>query len=1091
VTEQPIVPDPRLTPAAPAAEQPVAANSLGLNDLQRTADSMGRGMSGFVTGLGGLLREASTEFRRAIVPTSSSGARSTNTSSGATGGGYAQRAPSGAPMRTMGSVLGSVGQAIGTYQRGGAGAGGGGGAAGTAGGAGSGGGGVSTLGLAAGMAVTGAFKALGNYAQRTTPNVLTMDKAAYYGILNSGVAPGGYAAAAQGAVSAIYGGHNQNLNVTAASPGDAQSAAQLLNYYSGRTMLNADGSTNPAWKQAQTGLYALGYTNPYVTQTQAAQSLSSIYSPRSNLALRSLGYQASIGPGGAQADWRSLAQNAFSRTFQGRSSVSNQTFTAAIGQGGSLNANLQYLAQQSGWAPGTVDMLTGYLGQVNNAVQHGATQQQINTLLDQADRGDKGAQGQLAKYGINATSVQKIKDLQASQTSRTADNYGSFNSALQDSVGLLTDFNQVLNTILSSTGLGTALGTAGGWASSFPGLTGGAGALAGGYTTGRLGGSTAGGIANGLMGTGTNIASLALGGAAWRGGAGWLRGAATAAGGSSMLQMAARAGVGAGVAYLGTQASQSLSGAKPGASTGSELARMGGTTASDAAGGALVGSAFGPEGTIIGGVAGGLWGLGTTAWEWYKDTHQAPGASGTYGQGGGTTSTTGGGARPSSVTPTPGSTGAGSQAAARAVSFALTQAQLRKPYQWGATGPDAYDCSGLTQASWGAAGIKIPRTSQEQMTIGSPVKPGSEIPGDLMFPEPGHVTMCVGGGKLVEAPHTGANVRVRSYSPNEFPTMRRVVPSAGDATGQNDAAAGGNSASGASASLSGPALVGPNGSINEVDAITRALSTKVAAPVAAQSAVAATVNDAATTGGGALDPKVFTTVKGRSGRSYKVPTGARPPGSISSWISTALAIGAYPASYAADLKIIAQGESGGDPWNINLTDSNESSGHPSEGLMQTIPDTFTSHAKAGHTDIWNPVDNILAAIGYATSRYGSLDKVPGVAAVKAGRPYVGYKEGTWSVPQDGPAYLHSDEMVLKKPDADTVRNALLKNSLYSPGASQSAARGGGGTLQLSFAAGAINVTLPNTSAQAATAAARQLVTAITQDPRLAALAKGL
>ena len=74
----------------------------------------------------------------------------------------------------------------------------------------------------------------------------------------------------------------------------------------------------------------------------------------------------------------------------------------------------------------------------------------------------------------------------------------------------------------------------------------------------------------------------------------------------------------------------------------------------------------------------------------------------------------------------------------------------------------------------------------------------------------------------------------------------------------------------------------------------------------------------------------------------------------------------------------------------NNWDSNAAAGHPSKGLMQTIDSTFNSYALPGHKDIWNPVDNIVAGVRYALSRYGSLDNVPGVAAVHSGGSYVGY-----------------------------------------------------------------------------------------------------
>jgi cell wall-associated NlpC family hydrolase len=70
-------------------------------------------------------------------------------------------------------------------------------------------------------------------------------------------------------------------------------------------------------------------------------------------------------------------------------------------------------------------------------------------------------------------------------------------------------------------------------------------------------------------------------------------------------------------------------------------------------------------------------------------------------------------------------------AAARVILFAASQ--LGKPYAWGATGPDAFDCSGLAMMAYRSADIAIPRTSQEQWTAGTYVPPGQEEPGDLVF----------------------------------------------------------------------------------------------------------------------------------------------------------------------------------------------------------------------------------------------------------------------------------------------------------------------------------------------------------------------
>jgi cell wall-associated NlpC family hydrolase len=98
-------------------------------------------------------------------------------------------------------------------------------------------------------------------------------------------------------------------------------------------------------------------------------------------------------------------------------------------------------------------------------------------------------------------------------------------------------------------------------------------------------------------------------------------------------------------------------------------------------------------------------------------------------------------------------------------------AQLGKPYLWGATGPDAFDCSGLTMMAYRAAGVYIPRTSQQQWQAGPRVAPTAVEPGDLVFfagsdgtvSAPGHVGIVMGGGLMIDAPFTGADVRIESY----------------------------------------------------------------------------------------------------------------------------------------------------------------------------------------------------------------------------------------------------------------------------------------------------------------------------------------
>ncbi|MGA2836189.1 MAG: NlpC/P60 family protein [Acidimicrobiales bacterium] len=99
-----------------------------------------------------------------------------------------------------------------------------------------------------------------------------------------------------------------------------------------------------------------------------------------------------------------------------------------------------------------------------------------------------------------------------------------------------------------------------------------------------------------------------------------------------------------------------------------------------------------------------------------------------------------------------------------ALSFAAEQ--LGTPYVWGGTGPDGFDCSGLAQAAYGAAGVRLPRVAQDQYDAGPAVPDGATVlPGDLVFFGTGptgvdHVGIYVGSGLMVDAPHTGAVVRV-------------------------------------------------------------------------------------------------------------------------------------------------------------------------------------------------------------------------------------------------------------------------------------------------------------------------------------------
>jgi cell wall-associated NlpC family hydrolase len=101
-----------------------------------------------------------------------------------------------------------------------------------------------------------------------------------------------------------------------------------------------------------------------------------------------------------------------------------------------------------------------------------------------------------------------------------------------------------------------------------------------------------------------------------------------------------------------------------------------------------------------------------------------------------------------------------SAAAAVAVQYAL--AQRGKPYVYAASGPNAFDCSGLTAAAWQAAGLRIPHVAASQYNVGTHVSRDQLQPGDLVFfyHPIGHVGMYIGNGLIVHAPTSGDVVKV-------------------------------------------------------------------------------------------------------------------------------------------------------------------------------------------------------------------------------------------------------------------------------------------------------------------------------------------
>ncbi|WP_052433890.1 C40 family peptidase [Streptacidiphilus melanogenes] len=128
--------------------------------------------------------------------------------------------------------------------------------------------------------------------------------------------------------------------------------------------------------------------------------------------------------------------------------------------------------------------------------------------------------------------------------------------------------------------------------------------------------------------------------------------------------------------------------------------------------------------------------------------------------------------------PLPGPVAGGLEAA---IGFA--ESQLGKPYLWGGDGPYGYDCSGLVQQAFFRAGIKLPRVAAAQYRATTPVAPGRLRRGDLIFWSSSsrssgihHVAIYLGGGRYIEAPHRGADVRISVLSRGYYPDFFGRVP---------------------------------------------------------------------------------------------------------------------------------------------------------------------------------------------------------------------------------------------------------------------------------------------------------------------------
>ncbi|MFB7573868.1 NlpC/P60 family protein [Streptomyces sp. NPDC056165] len=127
----------------------------------------------------------------------------------------------------------------------------------------------------------------------------------------------------------------------------------------------------------------------------------------------------------------------------------------------------------------------------------------------------------------------------------------------------------------------------------------------------------------------------------------------------------------------------------------------------------------------------------------------------------------------------PGRASGPAQATRADQALAFAREQIGKPYVWGAAGPGSYDCSGLTQAAWKAAGVTLPRAARDQAQAGTAVPLSEARPGDLVFfaffDDADHVGLYAGDGVMIHAPRPGGRVREESVHHDGESAVHRVV----------------------------------------------------------------------------------------------------------------------------------------------------------------------------------------------------------------------------------------------------------------------------------------------------------------------------
>jgi cell wall-associated NlpC family hydrolase len=853
------------------------------------------------------------------------------------------------------------------------------------------------------------------WGQKKLPDQVVMQTSAYQ--------------AAQGSSASWHTVRDQAFknNYTAQSTQDAAMAYGSL-AQSGLSAGTANFNSN--WNYVKSS----GYVNPGMSQAQRAAGAAAAWNAPSYYGAQMIGVQT-IKSGKKQSP-RQIAQQLFKQFNLDRIKDPKQI----AGTIDNPNSGLM-MTLSATFDANTVKDVQAELKGMALAQTHGGSATAYVSTANKAANGNKDAISKLNDWNIGGSTAQTVMDRAGTLRNQDVNENDAFTAGLKDATSALDTFSTGLQNVLKTLHISDAMGYGGGAASlvgsSIGTGIGAYGTMRGLSMAGRLFGM--GGAAAGAGGAGAGGA-----GAAGAGGA-----AAGATGAGAFTSLASAALVLA--PFLGAGYAASKHNRDHKTITGASTKGMGFTG----------------------------WVKDTFSWTAIKrnlnpfyvlgdKNKSGDGQSGGAGGGSGSAASAGAGSSHSAVT---GSTGAGKTAAAV---IKVAMKYLGTPYKWGGADPKSgFDCSGLLQYSFRQIGVSLPRVASQQQKAGKPVKLANVRAGDLLFNgNPAHhVVMCIGNGKIIEAPHTGANVRIRSFRPGEFTNAVRILGAVGNlgdlSDGDSEDQAGSRDSRLSTMGFGGD--VGAYGSVEEVDAIAAGVSAIGAASVG--SGVGAGQGSKGSSDNGAA-------------------SGALPKGNVATWIKKALGIINQDSN--ANERIVntmIQHESGGNPRAINNWDSNAKAGHPSKGIMQTIDSTFNHYSIKGHKDIWNPVDNIIAGVRYADSRYGSLANVPGIKSMNNGGGYKGYAVGSSNIDVDQTARVHKGEMIIPAYQAEAVRNALAGNTPLSSGVG--GLRGKSGPVTLQFNSGAITVKVQGAmDSQSARDAAKQFMTAIAEDDRINLIAAG-